>query len=1135
MSDGRVVIDITGDASRYEKEVQELGRRTQQNLSSLSGALSTAGGALSKYITVPAIGAASAVGTIFAVKGWNRLEAIDTAKSKLKGLGYTAGDIESIMNSALDSVRGTAYGLGDAATVAVGALASGVNKGDDLTRVLRTIGDVATIAGGDFQGVASIFNKVLAKGKLQGDEILQLSEAGVPVLQILAQHLGTTAEEVSKLASKGEIGFSTFEEAMRNAFGGAALASGESMRGTIENTWAAVSRVGAAFLEGGESGQGFFNILKPLLTELTGDIDGMSETAGEWGAAFGDVVLAGVDGLRELAAAFNSLYPFQKRQVVQLAAVAVAAGPVLKIGSKLVSGAGLLAGGLSKTAAVSNRVITASKALGSTYAKNLQAQSAYTRQVGNGATTFYKLNAATQTYTKTNASLKASLLSTTTGHKAQALAATAGGKAMDVAKVAARGLSTALKAVAPIAIVSGVIALVSWISDLAQKSATATAATEGLEAAASGASIAFNEETGAIESVGAAAQSVNIEKMAQEHADLARSITEANQSMAASTGMLTGYGDTVAALAGRTDLTEDEIASLKLAVEGVNDACGTTYTVAQDMDGAWQVMADGATVAKDAVLNLIDAQKAQMRAEVEAANYKSTYEQLTKDAETYASAQADVTSKQDALNAKLEELESSGYDRYWTDQAGNVHDWAQAEQDALNTAQEALSEAEGQMGATQSAANRLEEQMKLTAMASAEGASEIFKLVDSNLQVKAAVQQTDTDLVAFTQALQDMGFTTEQVAAMTPEQAAAMAQGWQSGTQDMISACEELGIAVPETLQAMGEQAKAEAEKNGHDIGAGIASGLSAETEAIIGAALTVTGMTREQFDKLAAEAGAEGDEAVSAFAESIAAGAFPSQAAGKLNATFSGRGLGSVSGTDPGNKQAGQYYKALGSPSNMNASKRSGKADAQAGYEGISSKNRDFRKSGKHAGGNFASGLGAMVDAAARAARSVAGAVASILQFSVPKKGPFSGAEQGGKRSGMHLVQNIAAGMLAASRTNLKDATVATVGVLEGGIERAIDRLTAPTLEIPASVVLTPESLQALSGFSFSAAMEDRSGRDKGFPEAKVDLSPLTDALGRIEERIERATEKNEEIHRLPVKLDLSKRELKRKIKECL
>ncbi|TGY72662.1 hypothetical protein E5332_05605 [Enterorhabdus sp. NM05_H27] len=322
--------------------------------SALGGAsrvMGSVGGALTSHITVPALGAATAVAGIFAAKGWERLTAIDTAESKLKGLGYSAESIEGIMGSALASVKGTAYGLGDAAGAAVSALAAGVAEGDDLTRVLTTIGDTATIAGGDFQGVASVFNKVMSKGKMQGDEMLQLSERGVPVLQTLADYLGKTAEEVTEMTSAGEIDFATFEAAMREAFGGAALASGESMTGTIDNLWAAVGRVGAAFLDSGDDGEGFFGRLKPLLGEATEGIDGLCDIAGEAGAVLADGLVEGVDAVKELAETaqemWDNLSPDQQGQLKALAGIAVAAGPALKIVGPLASGLGAVTGALA--------------------------------------------------------------------------------------------------------------------------------------------------------------------------------------------------------------------------------------------------------------------------------------------------------------------------------------------------------------------------------------------------------------------------------------------------------------------------------------------------------------------------------------------------------------------------------------------------------------------------------------------------------------------------------------------------------------------------------------------------------------------------------------------------------------------
>ena len=67
----------------------------------------------------------------------------------------------------------------------------------------------------------------------------------------------------------------------------------------------------------------------------------------------------------------------------------------------------------------------------------------------------------------------------------------------------------------------------------------------------------------------------------------------------------------------------------------------------------------------------------------------------------------------------------------------------------------------------------------------------------------------------------------------------------------------------------------------------------------------------------------------------------------------------------------------------------------------------------GTHLGENFASGISARLGWVAQAARNIANTAASILHFSVPREGPWSGSERGGVTSGMHLAENFASGMM--------------------------------------------------------------------------------------------------------------------------
>ena len=192
-----------------------------------------------------------AVGKLFGSavsKGFGRLESIDTAKGKLRGLGHDAASVDAIMASALASVKGTAFGLGDAATVAATTVAAGVKPGKDLQRTLTLVGDAATIGGASMGEMGAIFNKVAASNKIQMGEMNQLMDRGIPIQQYLAEHLGVSVEQVQKLASAGKISFADFQAAMEKGLGGAALESGKTFRGALENVGNAIGRLGAELM-----------------------------------------------------------------------------------------------------------------------------------------------------------------------------------------------------------------------------------------------------------------------------------------------------------------------------------------------------------------------------------------------------------------------------------------------------------------------------------------------------------------------------------------------------------------------------------------------------------------------------------------------------------------------------------------------------------------------------------------------------------------------------------------------------------------------------------------------------------------------------------------------------------------------
>lgn len=247
-----------------EGEFDATGKRGGGRLSSAFGSVAKAG------IVAAGATAAAAMGSAL-VKGFGRLTAIDNAEQKLLGLGHSAESVEKIMGNALASVKGTAFGLDEAATVAAGLVASGIKPGQELEKTLKTVADSATIAGIGMDEMGAIFGKVSATGKLQGDELNQLSERGIPALQLLSTHLGVTTEQVREMVSKGEVDFATFAAAMDAGMGGAALKSGETFTGAWKNVGAALGRIGATLL------QPFFEAAKGGMGSLTSVLDGINE------------------------------------------------------------------------------------------------------------------------------------------------------------------------------------------------------------------------------------------------------------------------------------------------------------------------------------------------------------------------------------------------------------------------------------------------------------------------------------------------------------------------------------------------------------------------------------------------------------------------------------------------------------------------------------------------------------------------------------------------------------------------------------------------------------------------------------------------------------------------------------------
>lgn len=202
--------------------------------------------------------------------GEKRALNIEQAKFQFKGLGM---DVEAAMESAMGAVKGTAYGLDDAAVVASQFGAAGMKAGDEMTKSLRGISGVAAMTGSSYSDIGSIFTSVAGNGRLMGDDLLRLSSRGVNAAATLGKALGKSEADIRDLVSKGKIDFKTFSDAMNDAFGEHATKANETYVGSLSNVKAALSRVGAAFAAPEfENKRNIFNNLTPKIDEVAAAI-----------------------------------------------------------------------------------------------------------------------------------------------------------------------------------------------------------------------------------------------------------------------------------------------------------------------------------------------------------------------------------------------------------------------------------------------------------------------------------------------------------------------------------------------------------------------------------------------------------------------------------------------------------------------------------------------------------------------------------------------------------------------------------------------------------------------------------------------------------------------------------------------
>ncbi|MBS4715645.1 tape measure protein [Aeromonas dhakensis] len=199
-----------------------------------------------------------------------------------------------------DFAKNTPLLLSEVTQVFVRLKAFGI---DPMAGAMQGIVDQAFKLGGGFeevQGISLALGQAWAKQKLQGEEILQLIERGVPVWQMLEQVTGKNTAELQKLSEAGKLGRETISALMNEIAAqsrGAAADNMSLLSGLISNAQDNLAKFYRMVAESGALAW-----LKNQLANLNAEFDRMANDGRlqEWAQRLSDGFITMGETLKSL-------------------------------------------------------------------------------------------------------------------------------------------------------------------------------------------------------------------------------------------------------------------------------------------------------------------------------------------------------------------------------------------------------------------------------------------------------------------------------------------------------------------------------------------------------------------------------------------------------------------------------------------------------------------------------------------------------------------------------------------------------------------------------------------------------------------------------------------------------------------
>jgi tape measure domain-containing protein len=206
----KAVDNFTAPARKIARSLDPINakvKRVSASVKRMGDNMAGIGARMSATVTAPLALVAG-----FALKASAEMETLQVSFETMLG---SAEKAKVLVKGLTKFAASTPFQIADIGKASKQLLAFGV-AGDEVLGKLKFLGDISAGANVPLGDMAAIFGKVKAKGKAMTEELLQLSDRGVPIIDILSKGFGVTGEQIFKMASKGQISFGVMEKALKS-------------------------------------------------------------------------------------------------------------------------------------------------------------------------------------------------------------------------------------------------------------------------------------------------------------------------------------------------------------------------------------------------------------------------------------------------------------------------------------------------------------------------------------------------------------------------------------------------------------------------------------------------------------------------------------------------------------------------------------------------------------------------------------------------------------------------------------------------------------------------------------------------------------------------------------------------------